>query len=85
MGLLANFMKIFKLAPIDLPKTKPFPIELVNAVERAEKARKLLLHSNLSEKDRLKLTDEILQTMKLIEEETIWEMSQSTGPWHGLF
>ncbi|GAG85792.1 unnamed protein product [marine sediment metagenome] len=90
----ANLMKIFKPVAIDWSKTKPFSIKLCEAVERAEKARKIILHSNLPEKDKLQIADEILyliddlqelQTIKLTEENMIWRASQPTGPWNGLY
>ena len=94
MGLLANFIKIFKPAATDKPKTKPFSIKLCETIARAEKARKLILHSNLPEKDRLQIANEILyliddlqelQTIKLTEENMIWIASQPTGLWNGLY
>lgn len=78
MGLLTSFMKIFKPVPTDQPKTKPFYIKLCEAVERAEKTRKSILHSNLPKKERLQVADEILYLIddlrELKKEIMIWEM-----------
>ena len=78
MGLFTNFMKAFKFTTTDGPKTKCFYIKLCEAVERAEKTRKSILHSNLPEKDRLQIADEILYLIddlqELQEEVMVWEM-----------
>ncbi len=84
----SNLIKIFFPVIPDEPKTKLFSVKLCEAVDRAEKVRKLILHSNLPEKDRLQIADEILyltddlrelQTIKSIEEERIWNTTQSFG------
>lgn len=94
MGQLSRFIKLFKPAATDGPKTKPFSIKLCESIDRAEKARRLILHSNLSDWDRLQIADEILyliddlqelQTIKLTEEDMIWKASQFTGLWPGLY
>ena len=71
------------------PKTKSFNIKLDETIYRAEKARKSILHSSLPKKDRLQIADEILylindirelQTIKLTEEEKIWQLSYLRPP-----
>lgn len=94
MRLFKNFMKIFKVVMTDGPKTKPFSIKLCETIDRAEKVRKLIFYSNLAEKDRLQIADEILyiiedlqelQTIKLKEEEIIWETTRYINLQYGLF
>lgn len=85
-----KFIKeIFSLIPEDEINTKSFIDQLYGAINRAEKARKSILHSNLPEKDRLQIADEILyliddirelQTIKLTEEEKIWRLSYLRPP-----
>ena len=87
MGFL-NFIKTLFPVITDEPKTKPFSVKLCETIDRAEKARKRILHSNLPDWDRLQIADEILylvddlrelQTIKLTEEERIWNTAQSFG------
>jgi hypothetical protein len=85
MRLIKNIIKTFFPDITDEPKAKPFATKLFEAIDRAEKARKSILHSDLPEKDRLQIADEILyliddlrelQTIKLSEEGRIWEAAQ---------
>ena len=64
------------------PKVGSFYLKLQDALDKASKARKSILHSDLPEKDRLQIADEILylvddimelQTIKLEEESTSWK------------
>ena len=84
--------KIFSLIPEDEIKTKSFIDQLCGAINRAEKTRKLILHSDLPEKDRLQIADEILylvddlrelQTIRLMEIETLCQLN--IRPPFGLF
>ena len=81
MGAL-NFIKTFFPVTTDEPKTKPFSVKLCETIDRAEKARKLILHSDLPDWARLDIACEMLciiddlrelQTIKLTEEERIWD------------
>ena len=70
-------IKSLKSTTTNEPKTKPFSVKLCETVERAEKTRKSILHSNLPEKDRLQIADEILYLIDDLQE---LEVSQFTEP-----
>ena len=61
MGKLINFIKeALKSTVIDEQKTKSFNVKLCETIDRAEKARKSILYSNLPSFIRLQIADEIL-------------------------
>ena len=90
----SNFIKTLFSVITDEPKTKPFSVKLCEAVDRAEKARKSVLHSNLPDWDKLQIADKLLyltddlrelQTIKSKEEKMIWEIAFINTQQPGLF
>jgi len=66
---MINFIKdMFKFDMVDEQKTKSFYEKLYKTINRAEKARTSILHSNLPEKDRLQIADEILYLIDALNE-----------------
>ena len=94
MRLIKNFIKTLFPVITDEPKTKPFAVKLCETIDRAEKARKSILHSSLPDWARLDIDCEMLyiiddlrelQTIKSIEEERIWDTAFINTQQLGLF
>ncbi len=84
----SNLIKTLFPVITDEPKIKLFSVKLCETIDRAEKARKSILHSSLPDWARLDIACEMLciiddlrelQIIKLIEEERIWDTTQSFG------